>query len=235
MTFLELQDRIMARLNLSSDDARDRIKTLINERVRKMQTSCNLGRVRKSIITFNTEADVADYELIDALDEDEEFKIILPQTVRIPGQNRVLTGSTDDQIRVFDPSETARGVPRSFSVTSIGPDSVTMKLYPIPDGAYTIYVDGIRNGVDLIDDTDVPVFPEDFHDAIIYGVMADENTHFDKPDRDRYLEGKYEKRVSECRYFISRSIYLHRIQNGLSFDFSDSAWWWLYGSPSIQA
>jgi hypothetical protein len=231
MTFLEIQNRLMDRLNLSSDDARARLKDMINERVRKTQTSCKLGPVRRALITFNTAIGVSDYALEDFADED--LKIILPQTIRIPSLNRVLGSASVDSQRVIDPGENFTGAPTTYSIYTVNADSMTIKLSPTPDAAYTMAVDGIRNGVDLIDDDDEPAIPEDFHDALLYGVAADENAHWDKAANDNYFEKKYEKRCGEMRYFISRQIYLHRIQNGMSFDFSSNKWWWLYGSPIV--
>lgn len=226
MTFLELQNRAMDRLNLSTDDARTRIKNFINERVRSLQTSCHLGNVRRGIVTVLTVADEATLEL---------DGIVLPRTLTIPAQNRVLTSKTIDSFRILDPGQTTRGVPAAYAISLMAPDNTVVELMPVPDGEYGIKVDGIMTGVELTDDADVPAFPEDFHDTIIFGVCADENTHWDKLDRFTYYENKFKERRNEARHFISRQIYLHRMQNGMSFDFSSNAWWWLYGAPVVTS
>jgi hypothetical protein len=214
----------MDRLNLSSDDARTRIKNFINERVRALQTSCSLGNVRAGIVTVLTVADEAQVEL---------DGVVLPRTLSIPAQNRVLTSKTLDSFRVLDPSGSTRGVPSQYAIALRAVDNTVVELLPVPDAEYGIKVDGILSGVELVDDSDIPAFPEDFHDTIIFGVCADENTHWDKLDRFTYYENKFKERRAEARFFISRQIYLHRVQNGMSFDFSSASWWWLYGAPVI--
>ena len=225
MTFLEIQNRCMDRLNLSTDDARTRIKNFINERVRALQTSCHLGQVRRGIVTVLTVAD----EPVQLLDG-----IVLPKTLSIPAQRRILTSTSIDGLRVLDPAQTTRGVPARYAISLFDTDKTWVELLPVPDAEYAIKVDGILNGTELVDDSDIPAFPEDFQDAIIYGVLAEENQHWDKVDRFEYLERKFKDRRSEARYFISRQIYLHRMQGGTSWDFSSNAWWWLYGAPIVN-
>ncbi len=225
MTFLEIQNRCMDRLNLSSDDARSRIKNMINERVRALQTSCHLGQVRRGIVTVLTVADEATVEL---------DGIVLPKTLSIPAQRRILTSTSIDSLRVLDPAQTARGVPAQYAIALFAVDNTVIEMQPVPDAEYGIKVDGILSGVELVDDSDIPAFPEDFHDTIIFGVCADENQHWDKVDRFEYFDRKFEKRRNEARYFISRQIYLHRMQGGMSFDFSNNSWWWLYGAPIVS-
>jgi hypothetical protein len=131
MTFLELQDRIMDRLNLSSDEARERIKDFINERYRNLQTSCGLSRVRKGTIVMSTVNAQADYTpIVD--DDDDTLIIIKPLGLKIgTGVNfPPLTEITIDALRRSPSADPAR--PHSYIVTNYTADGCTIKLWPTP-------------------------------------------------------------------------------------------------------
>lgn len=219
MTFLQIQDRVMGRLNLSSTVARTRIKGFINERVRAAQTSTNLGRVRRGSETLNTVAAQATLETI---------TIIKPVTISLPAYNWVLRERTEDQLRNYDPAGQWTGVPEMYAVQKITADSVVLEFKPIPDAIYVIRIDGMLAGSELTADGDIPAIPEDFHDMFVYGAACDELMHLEKFDQASAMEGKWVERLKACRYFVSKSIYLHRAQN----DNNVGNWeWWFYGSP----
>lgn len=222
MTFKEIQDRVMDRLNLSSDTARDRIKDFINERVRAAQTSTSLGRVRKTTVTANT---VATEPTV------TPTGIVKVTTIVIPTLNRPLGERTLDQLRNFDSMNQWSGSPELYAVEKITATGVILRLQPIPDAVYALQIDGIATGTDLVGDSDVPGFPEDFHDAFVFGAMADELDHLEKSDLSLKQEAKSERRIKEARYFIQKSIYLHRGQN----DSRPANWeWWFFGSPWVN-
>ena len=54
MTFLQLQDAVMDRLNLTSTEARTRIKVHLNIRYRRVQTAINTARTRRAVHTWTT-------------------------------------------------------------------------------------------------------------------------------------------------------------------------------------
>lgn len=222
MTRGEIVSRIMARLNLSSTTAQTRIQNSVNERYRRVQTSCNLGRVRWGTVTATTTSGVNTIT---------PSGIIKPVTVSLPVLNRVLGERTQDQMRTFDPINQWLGAPEIFAVTNFTATGVTMQLMPKPDAAYNLTLDGYLRGSDMALDADVPAFPEDFHDILVYGGLADEYPHLEKIDLAMVEEQNFSRRLGELRYFIQKSIYLHRMQNGQMFD---AWWWWLYGSPWVR-
>lgn len=222
MTFLEIQNRVMGRLNLSSTVARDRIKGFINERVRNAQTSTNLGRVRRGSQTINT---VAGQVFLNTT------TIIKPITISIPAMNWVLRERTEDQLRNYDPIGQWSGVPQLYAVRKINASSVQLEFKPIPDAIYAVVIDGYLAGTEMTADGDIPAIPEDFHDMFVYGAAADELLHLEKIDQASAMETKWNERLKQCRYFVSKSIYLHRAQN----DNNVANWeWWFYGSPWVQ-
>ena len=208
MTFKNLQDRVMARFNLTSTDARDRIKTFLNERYRRLQTSISLGKVRRSSMTFDTVNGTVEYS---------PTSVIKIFTISYPAGNRVLEERTLDELRNMDPDRGDTGDPKLYAVTKYGATSVTIELYPKPTAVYTLRVDGLMTGTDMSNDNDVPAFPEDFHDALEFAAAADEAEKAERMEQSERFEQRYRERVSDLRYFLSKSAYLHHT--------NEDNWW----------
>ncbi len=63
MTFVQLQNQVMNRLNLTSTDARTRIKVELNLRYREIQSGVNLSQTRRGITTFTIDPhDAKDFQ-----------------------------------------------------------------------------------------------------------------------------------------------------------------------------
>jgi hypothetical protein len=72
-------------------------------------------------------------------------------------------------------------------------------LWPTPSAAVDYLVDYRRRVVDMVNDTDEPPIPEDFHDLLsAYARMR----HYEKQDDGRYTvaEKQYQKRLSQMKY-----------------------------------
>lgn len=231
MTFVTLQNRILNRLNLTTTTARSRIKDFINERYRAVATSVGLvSRVRFGTVTFPTVNGQYEYQLAAAiLTPNNVGDVIHAQTLTYVAGNRILLESTLDSLRVTDPGNLRTGFPvrwaqhkyqRSGGVTTTNVAQVYM--WPKPDAVYTIQVDGILSGVDLSNDTDVPVLPDDFHDVLELFATADELYKESHADQAKIFEQKAEARLRELRYFIEKSVYCG-LQQG-----EHGAWWWGY-------
>jgi hypothetical protein len=215
VTFKNIQDRVMARTNLTSTDARSRLKNHINERLRRVATSTNVGRVRFGSVSINTVANV------NTITSTGLVKIV---TASIPAENQILDERTTDQLRNYDTDVSQNGVPRFFAVKAVNATTLTVQLYPEPDAIYAVVLEGILTGTDLSADADVPGLPEDFHDILIFGALADELPHLQRTDEAAYYEDKFEKRLSDLKYFLAKSAYLRRPEMGNVFSH-----WWLAG------
>lgn len=211
MTFKELQDNVLNRLNLTTAEARTRVKVFLNERYRRLQTSIGLGRVRFVSSTFPTINGTYTYSPVG---------LIKPLTLTLPAQNIVLDERSMDQIRLLDPDNSTTGVPYFYVVQKFNAKTVTLYLWPKPDAIYTIAYDGIATGADMTADSDIPAVPEDFHDVIEFGAVADELMKMEKPSLSQTMEVKADLRTRELRYFLAKSIYLSVVQGG------NDLWWW---------
>jgi len=75
------------------------------------------------------------------------------------------------------------------------------KLWPTPSGVISYSVDLTRAITDLAQDTDVPVLPEDFHDILMLGAVADEYQRL-KDERYSIATSEYMARVGELQYWL---------------------------------
>lgn len=220
MTFVNLQDRVMARLNLTTTAARTRIKDILNERLRRVATSTNVGRTRYGAISTAT---VAATPTVTTTGGGGQPGIIKVRTVSIPLENRVLDERTVDQMKTYDPDLSQTGIPRFYAIQKINATTLLIRLWPTPDAVYTLTIEGILAGTDMSADADVPGMPEDFHDMLVYGALADEYPHLEKTDLALFNEQKFEKRLSDLKYFIAKSAYLRRVELGDPWGM-----WWLF-------
>lgn len=210
MTFKQAQDRVMGRLNLTSADARTRIKEFLNERYRELQTSVGLGRVRRTTGTLNTVNGTPTYTPAGFI------KIF---QIAYPAGNKILLEKSEDYIREVDPNLNKVGDPEYFVTQKFTATGVVIRIWPTPTSVMVLNVDGLASGTELSADGDVPAFPEDFHDILVYHALADELDKMEKPDLSSKMAKRAEKRTSELRYFLAKSAYLYR-QQGTQF------WWW---------
>lgn len=77
-------------------------------------------------------------------------------------------------------------------------------LYLTPSGAITYYIDVDRAITNFAQATDVPVLPEDFHDVIMLGALADEYQHLNDK-RWEVAMSEYTDRVHELQYWLSET------------------------------
>lgn len=212
MTYLQIQTEVMDRLNLTSTEARTRIKAFINARYRKLATSCSLGRVRFGTVSFATVAGTFTYS---------PATLAKPLTISYAGGNRILEQRTMDEIRLNDPDSSTTGAPQTFCLQKFGATTCTLYIWPKPDAIYTLSADGILVGTELAADGDIPVFPEDFHDILVFGGCADELMKMEKPSLSEKMELQTAARSRDLRYYMAKTTYLN-LQQG------EQGFWW-YG------
>lgn len=129
-------------------------------------------------------------------------------TVELLQTQWILGERTVDELRMMpiqaDP-------PQNYAVYSMNADEVTVMLDAIPSSAYILNAD-VEVNITSMTSADVPAFPQDFHDILVRGPMADELMKMEKYSEAEVQEGKFEKRLSELRLFIAKSSGLNIFQ-----------------------
>jgi hypothetical protein len=192
----------MSRLNWSAPANRELVKTFLNDRLREVQSSLGLAATRRGLTTVATTA-ANSFSTITSI-----AKVI--GIVDTTDLKRPLREVTVHEIRQKDPASEVTGLPEDYAIFKHLADSVQVLWYPQPDAVYTLSVDALLAGTELSANSDEPTFPEDFHDLLVHAAEADAWRRLEKDMMAESAERRFEKRLSELRYFIAKSAYLHQ-------------------------
>ena len=215
MTFTQIVTRVMERANLTSTAAQTRIGTEVNEVYREFVSSMGMETsIRGETTTLSVNG--SRYVTFGGSGEDDDhviklLSVYLPTSIAPPPYN-VLISTTFDELRNTIPGTWP---PQRYAISKMNPQSVEIFL----DCTATDNVSVLNADCELasatMSGTDQPNFPENFHDIVIYGVLAIEFDIMEKPDRVKWANAKYEQRSSELRMFIAKDAYI-RIHQGKS-------------------
>jgi hypothetical protein len=203
MTFSEIVSATAERLNLTSPEALARIGRYVNDRNRQVTSSVGLNTSRRTTNSQNTV--IGSQVLTFALEKLETVYTL------VSGKRRVLTEMSYDDWRRADTAHPGTGDSDRYAIETTGASTVVIVLDYTPDAIEAIKADGLAPAT-VLATTGVPPFPADFHDALIFGALADEYDKLEKPKQADKYERKYEDRVSDLRYFLAKSIYLKQHQ-----------------------
>lgn len=204
MTFTEIATDVTDRLNLSSADASVRIGKAINRKYREVTSAVGLitsrrTEVSKVVTIGNTSVAFSGLEKIVAVID------------KSSGSNRVIPEITFEEMQQRATQSGDRV--SAYAIQLVGSTTQTIRIDNTPLSAFTLYAEGWAT-VATLSGSNVPGFPESFHDILVEGVLADEYRKLEKLDMARESRGVYEKRMSELRMWIATSAYLDFVQGG---------------------
>lgn len=198
----------MQRLNLTSTDAETRVKDEVNEVYRELVSSMGLETSIRGVTTALTTTG-SRYVTFGGSGEDDDrvlklLSVFLPSDVAPPPYS-VLTSYTFDELR-----NTIAGSwpPTQYAISRMG--SATVEIFldaEAPDSLQELNADCLLAS-DTMTDADSPFFPENFHDLLVYGVMAIELDKMEKEERAAKAQAKFEKRAADLRMFIAKDAYI---------------------------
>ncbi len=137
-------------------------------------------------------------------------------TATLNGATRVQLGTLTDYVDVqaISLSAVAAGVVSFFDAAVSGntlaqipigqtvPHYFCIQLWPTPSAAVTYYVDGTLRGLDMDDNSDVPLIPEEFHD-----ILADyaRSREYEKMGDQRFAMAAqmFSDGLKRLRYYVS--------------------------------
>jgi hypothetical protein len=187
VTFTEIVDAVKERTNLTSTEATARIGRNVNDRYRRLTSSVGINTSRRGTDTQNTVVD--NPRLTFALE-----KIEVVYTV-VSGKRRIIPERTFDEWRVANTEVEGSGDPQWYAVELSGAATVGIVLHPTPSAIEAWKADGLAPATTL-SGANVPAFPADFHDALIYGAMASEYFKLQNNALAIAFEKQYEERMA---------------------------------------
>lgn len=197
MTFLQIQDDALERLNLpttSSSDARTRIKRYINEGYKLLLADNGMARARDNTTTIDLVAGTAEYTVTAS-----KIRFIRDTTNDVR-----LTEVSLSALRSLDPGDDSTGDPTHYAVRQTSASTVKVRFYPIPDDTNTLNVDIVSAVTDLSADGDTPVFATEFHSILsVYARMCE----YEKMDDTRYDRARreYIDLARQLRFYLRKS------------------------------
>lgn len=204
MTHQELVEEIMEQLNLRSDESRVRVGRAVNTRYKRVTSAIGLASSRRGVaVSGLTDIDSAEVTFIGI---DKVDRIIDSRS----GTIKLLNEVTFDEMREINP--TTGDSPQRWCVQSMRASTVIIRLDAVAATQYELTADGLLTASTL-ESNDEPQFPEDYHDVLVFGVLADEYRKAEKLELSREMEGTFERRLSDLRMFIAKSSYLTIRQN----------------------
>lgn len=132
------------------------------------------------------------------------------------GTTRVAVGAFTDHVEVTKCylSATGAGFVSLFDAAAAGNELARIaiggtyarylgiQLYPTPNSAITYFVDYVRSIADIVNGTDEPLLPEDFHWLLVEGALIKEWTKLDDSRRTA-AQQDYTRGLSALKYFVN--------------------------------
>lgn len=206
MTITELRDRVASRLNLTSPAALTRIVDELNERYRRVTSAIGLNLTRRTTVQANATIGVTTLTFTGC-------EKIINVVDRSTTPYRILAEISIEQLRDRQPS--ANSFVTYYAIVGYGSSSVTIEMDCIPQTAFTLYADGYAQATTL-SGSQIPAFPEDFHDVLFHGAYADELKKMQQFNAAKDAEQEYQNRISDLRMFLAKSVYASIRQNDRS-------------------
>jgi hypothetical protein len=196
MTFTELQNEVIDRMNLTSATAIARVGRNLNDRYKWVASSIGMQTTARGTATANT---VSGNQSVTFTSVEKIYSVY--NSAFTPPQ--VLGEVTVDQLRNMPLGSYP---PQQFAIQLMGSTSVTIKLDYIPTTVYALGAD-VEAILATLSGSQVPAFSQSFHDILIYGAMATELEKMEKYEFAKKQEGIYQTRLGELRLFIAKSAY----------------------------
>lgn len=199
MTFTEIVDEILDRLNLTSPEAETRVGRAVNRLYKAVTTSTGLNTTRTILGVSGTLADTTSEVTFSGVEKLHRVYDISSGTARDLKQLTIY------QIRERKPVESS--TPKYWAVQTTGATTVVIRVDIIAADTMTLYADGTTT-VSTLSGSNVPVIPESFHDILVEGVLKDEYKKLEKNDLAKDSLTEYKQRLADLQQFLAKSAYI---------------------------
>lgn len=210
MTFDEIVTEISDRLNITSTSGTARIGRLVNLKYKEVVSSVNVqvaSRVTGIEAAMSLGSQTVTFtgiEKIERIYDDTSGTVI------------ELHERSWEDIRRLNPTT---GAPTKYAIERMGPGTVTVRFECLAQDTRTLKADGLET-TDTLAGAQLPSFSTNYHDILVAGVLADEYAKLEKPALSSREDAKFQKRLSDLRLWVTRSVRL-KIQQGGQHRVSD--------------
>jgi hypothetical protein len=194
MTFAEMRTAVTDYCHLTSADAILRVGKSLNRHYRRVTSLVGLDTARfvTRIVSIPIGVRTVTFPEIEKIDR------IVDATT--PTAIRTLTQVSMNVQRTTQPGNSA---PSTWAFQNADADSATVLLDTVPDVVYSLQADGWSTLTTMVADGDEPVFPESFHDLLVWFVISEELLKKEKDTlADRY-QARAEKLLADLRFHLA--------------------------------
>lgn len=202
MNFAEIQATVADRLNLTSQQALTRIGKSINEKYKELASDLGMQATVRGVATHATTIG-SPYLMFTGVEK--VFSVFNPAYTQPFMLREVSVEEIQHSPRGTDP-------PGRYAIYNMGASAVTVLIDSTPTTSYALNANAELLAVTLANQA-VPNFSESFHDTLLYGVMEIEYDKMEKLAMAKRMQGKYEGRRADLRFFIAKSPNLQLFQN----------------------
>ena len=215
MTFDDIVTRILDKLNLTSDEARERVGERVNEVYKNVTTSIGMIESRRVETTGTYDPTGASGATLPEITINGIEKLMTVRLQQDGNRPRILRERPYAFVRnnQFDPSHA--NTPHVYAIMRSNPQTVTILLDAFSsDTPFTLEYEGYGLAGEL-NGSMTPSFPESFHDVLINGVMSEELLKMGDSNLAGIFMKKYEGRLSDLRFFIAKNQWRNDRQGGV--------------------
>lgn len=192
-TYRNIQDRVLDLLSKSDSTTRNRVSNWINMGYHDFVLR-EIWPFRETTGTLNTVADTQEYDLVTNFSDIDEQNII---SVAIQGDSySKLTYWPYNQLRYDQPDfdQEGSGLPTRYYLKSgkIG-------FWPLPGSVYAVAIDYFAVPTELSSDSDEPIIPVSYREALVQYALSLEHDFNTDPDLAQKAMNRYEQIVSLAR------------------------------------
>lgn len=192
-TYKDFQDNVLALISKSDSTTRNRIKTWINMGYQDFVLR-EMWPFRESSGTLSLVDGTQEYSLTSNFSDIDQQNIT---SVALQGASeRKLTYWPYTQLRANQPDLDAdgTGVPTRYYLKS-----GNIGFWLVPNGAYSVVIDYVKVPTELSGDSDEPIIPQAYREALVQYALALEHDFNTDPDLAQKAMNRYEQIVTLAR------------------------------------
>ncbi len=205
MTFNEFKTEIKDRLGLRTTDADTRIGRAINRHYKRITTELGIAPVTRRLSVSTTATISSQYVTVSGVEKVERVNLVSG------GTETPLAEVIYDEIAKVAPTTSD---PTKYAIYDVTDNDVVIVLDCTAQSAHSLRVDAFAV-VATLSGTDVPAFPESFHDILVEFVLDDELRKKGGSDNlaeaDRH-QADAQRLMSKLRLWNAQSVRLSRRQ-----------------------
>lgn len=192
-TYRNIQDRVLEQISKSDAVTRNRVKNSINLGYHDFVLR-EIWPFREKTGTLSTVAATQEYDLVTNFSDLDENSIIAVTIQGGEGVKLVYWPYSQLRADLPDLDQGQAGIPQRYYIKA-----GQMGFWPVPADAYTIAVDYYITPTELDADSDEPIIPVGYREALMHYALSQEHDFNTDPDLAQKAMNRYEQIVNLAR------------------------------------